>query len=120
MDTGLANRTVLITGASGGLGAAMARAFASEGARVVLHYRSQKAAAERLAAELAGTDCCAIGVDLTSEQQVSSLWREAEDRLGPVEIVVANAGIWEAEDAPIHEMSLEQWNRTVTTDLTSV
>ena len=120
VETDLAGRVVLITGASGGLGAEMARAFAGEGARVILHYHSQKAAADALAAELVQADFCTLGADLTSEQQVSRLWREAEYRLGPVEIVVANAGIWVAEDVPIHEMSLQQWNRTVTTDLTGV
>ena len=120
MHTGLTNKVVLITGASGGLGAEMVRIFADEGARVILHYHSQKAVADALAAQLAPADCCTLGADLTDEQQVSRLWQEAEDRLGPVEIVVANAGIWVPEDVPIHEMSLHQWNGTVATDLTSV
>jgi 3-oxoacyl-[acyl-carrier protein] reductase len=120
METGLAGKVVLITGASGGLGAEMARSFAGEGARLALHYHTQKEAAEAVAGELAVDDCCVVGADLTSENEVARLWSEAETQLGPVEIVVANAGIWAPEEIPIHEMSLEHWSRTVTTDLTSV
>jgi len=120
MDTDLTDKVVLITGASGGLGAEMARAFAREQARVVLHYHARQDAAQALADKLAPADCVALGADLTSESDVASLWKEAEARLGPIEIVVANAGIWVPDDVPIHRMTLDQWNQTVSADLTSV
>jgi 3-oxoacyl-[acyl-carrier protein] reductase len=119
MDTGLADRVVLVTGASGGLGAEMARAFAREGARVVLHYHSRRQAAQELADQLKPGDCIVVGADLTNEDEVARLWHEVEEQLGPIEIVVANAGIWVPDDIPIHRMTLEQWNRTVANDLTA-
>lgn len=120
MDTGLKNRVVLVTGASGGLGAEMVRAFAAEGARVVIQYRKQREAAVELADSIPESQRAVIGADLTCEDDVARLWREAETQLGPIDIVVANAGIWVAEDIPIRRMTLEQWNRTLVTDLTAV
>jgi 3-oxoacyl-[acyl-carrier protein] reductase len=120
MDAGLDGRVVLVTGAAGGLGAEMVRALAREGARVALHYRSSADAAERLSEKLGDAEHTLIQADLRREQEVAGLWSETEQRLGPVEIVIANAGIWVAEDVPLHEMSLEQWDETVASDLTSV
>ncbi len=120
MDAGLDRKVVLVTGASGGLGAAMVRAFAAEGARVAIHYHRQHEAAVALAAELNPADCAVIGADLTDEAEVARLWRDAETQLGPIEIVVANAAIWPPDEVPLHRMSLEQWSRTVATDLDSV
>jgi 3-oxoacyl-[acyl-carrier protein] reductase len=120
MDAGFDGKVVLVTGAAGGLGAEMARAFAREGARVVLHYRNSCDAAERLLDEIGTETHTAIQADLTREEEVGRLWALSEQHLGPVEVVVANAGIWVAEDVPLHEMSLRQWNETVTSDLTSV
>lgn len=119
MDTDLPDKVVLITGASGGLGAEMARAFARERARVVLHYHTRQDAARALADELGTADCVVVGADLTNESEVASLWEEAEAQLGPIEIVVANAGVWVPDDVPIHRMTLQQWNDTVASDLTS-
>jgi 3-oxoacyl-[acyl-carrier protein] reductase len=120
METGLADKVVLVTGASGGLGAEMARAFAREGARVVLHYHSRRQAAQALADELKPADCIVVGADLTDEDEVARLWNDVEEKFGPIEIVVANAGIWVPDDVPIHCMTLEQWKRTVASDLTAV
>jgi len=120
MDAGLQGKVVLVSGASGGLGSEMVRAFAAEGARMVVHYHTQHEAAMALVGELASADHAVIGADLTSEEDVARLWREAEEKLGPIEIVVANAAIWPPEDTPIHRMTLEHWNRTVATNLTSV
>src|SRR5271165_6824924 len=107
METNLADRTVLVTGASGGIGGALGRAFAGEGARVVLHYHRHADRAEQLAHEL-GPTCRALGADLTNEQDVARLFTAAEQTLGPVQILVANAGIWPPDDVPIHQMSLSQ------------
>ncbi|MFV1964935.1 MAG: SDR family NAD(P)-dependent oxidoreductase [Pirellulaceae bacterium] len=120
MDTGLSGKVVLVTGAAGGLGSEMVRAFAREGARVVLHYRRSAEAAERLLGEIGASDHISIQADLTCEDDVARLWRASEQRLGPIEIVIANAGIWVADDVPLQDMSLEQWNETVSNDLTSV
>ena len=96
MDTGLAGKCVVVTGASGGIGSACARAFAAEGARVVVHYRSGKERADAIAAELEGA--VAIGADLTAEAEVEALFEQAREQLGGVDVCVANAGVWPAPD----------------------
>ena len=120
MNSGLAGKVVLVTGASGGLGSEIVRAFAEEGARVVAHYHHNLDSALAAARSLAPADRAVLPADMTNEQDVARLWREAEQQLGPIEIVVANAGIWVAADVPIQTMALEQWNRTLSHDLTSV
>jgi 3-oxoacyl-[acyl-carrier protein] reductase len=119
MDTDLGNRVVLVTGASGGIGGEVVRAFVREGARVAAHYGTNAARAEELAGEL-GPSCVALAADLTREDEAERLFAEAQTRLGPVQVMVANAGYWPPEDVPLHEMTLEQWNRTLAVDLTSV
>ena len=119
MDAGLENRVVLVTGGSGGIGSALVRAFGREGCRVVVHYVRNHAAALELADELAGL-ALPLQADLTDEESVEQLFAQVEAEWGPVQSVIANAGIWPSEDVPVHEMSLEQWNHTLATDLTSV
>ena len=119
METGLKGKVVLITGASGGLGSVMVRTFAAEGARVVIHYRTHRDAAMTLAETIDADNRAVIGADLTQEEEVVRLFSEAERQLGPVEILVANAGVWVADSVPIHQMTLDQWNHTVATDLTA-
>ena len=120
MDSGLAGKVVLITGASGGLGAGMARAFAAEGARLVLHCHLHRAAAEALAGKLGGTESLIVGADLRSETEVQAMMAEARRHFGRVDSLVANAGIWCERDVPVADMSLAQWQETLATDLTSV
>lgn len=120
MDTGLADKVVLITGASGGLGSQMVRAFAAESARVVIHYCRNRQAAESLARQVGPAESMTVGADLTDERQVERLWAEVQSRFGPVDVVVANAGIWPPEPVPLHRMSAAQWHRTISVDLTAV
>lgn len=117
MDSGLAGKRFLVTGASGGIGASVARAFADEGAVPVLHYHSNRARAEELAAGLGGPSQV-VGADLRDEAEVDAMFADAVDP-GPLEGIVVNAGIWIEDDAPVHRMTLAQWNRTIETDLTS-
>lgn len=119
METGLAGRVVLITGASGGIGSATSVAFAAEGAKLVLHGHRNMAAVEQLKQELS-VESLALRADLTREEQVRELFRQAYERFGGLDVLVANAGIWPEEDLPIHRMSLERWNKTVAVDQTSV
>jgi 3-oxoacyl-[acyl-carrier protein] reductase len=70
MDTKLADKVVIITGASGGIGSAIARKFAKEGANLVLHCRSQVAAATALQRELTGVESIVVRADLTREHEV--------------------------------------------------
>jgi len=119
MNTGLANRLVMVTGASGGIGQQIVRAFVQEDARCIVHFREHADEARALARGL-GTGCIPLGADLTNEDAVKNLFAEAEAAAGPVEILIANAGIWPPEDVPLERMTLEQWNRTISVNLTSV
>lgn len=119
MDTQLQARVVVVTGASGGIGSALARAFAAEGARLVLHYHRGRSSIAALQRELKGTDCVAVRADLSNEAQARALFAQALRRFGRVDTLVANAGAWETRDVPLHEMPLRQWRRTLEGVLTT-
>src|SRR5579884_3141698 len=119
MESKLSNRVVLVTGASGGIGGELVRAFVAEGARVVAHFNEHGDAVRELAHEF-GAACVPLGADLTLEAEVERLFAEVEAGLGPVEVLVANAGHWPADDVPVHEMPLKQWDNTLAVNLTSV
>lgn len=120
MNTNLEGRVVVVTGASGGIGSAVARRFAEEGARLVLHYRRGRDRAEALRKELSGADALLVRADLTRESDVRRLFGVAAKKFGGVDTLVANAGSWETRDIPLHQMTLRQWRATLDTVLTSV
>jgi 3-oxoacyl-[acyl-carrier protein] reductase len=114
MDTGLAGTGVLVTGGAGGIGSAVCRAFAAEGASVAVHYRSSASGAEGLANDLGGV---ALGADLTVEEQADALVPAAVDGLGRLDVVVANAGYWPPEDVPLWDLSLDRFESIVRSNL---
>ena len=120
MDSKLKGKVIVITGASGGIGGAMAQRFAEEGARLVLHYRTGRERVESLHKELAGTDILLVQADLTKERDAKRLFAAVVKKFGRVDTLVANAGSWETRDIPLHEMSLKQWRATMDAVLTSV
>ncbi|MDB6068077.1 MAG: Short-chain dehydrogenase/reductase [Pedosphaera sp.] len=119
MNSELSGKVVVITGASGGIGSAIAGKFGAEGARLVLHYRSNRRKAEELGRKLTGMESLVVRADLTKESDARRLFAAAIKRFGCVDVLVANAGDWELRDVPLHEMSLKQWRRTFDGVLTS-
>ncbi|MFI9782661.1 SDR family NAD(P)-dependent oxidoreductase [Kitasatospora sp. NPDC051984] len=95
MDLGLRERVVLVTGATGGIGRAVARAYAAEGARVAVAYRSDRAAAEQFADELGGPErAFALPYDLEDPKSPQLAVAEVERRWGRLDVLVANAVRW--------------------------
>jgi len=117
VDTGLNGKGVLITGASGGIGAACARAFAAEGARVAVHYHRGEERARDVAAEIGGAPV--VQGDLTDELEVHRLFEETRSALGRIDVCAAVAGVWPSQDEPVWELALERWERTLRQNLTS-
>src|ERR1041385_2284930 len=96
MNAELDGKVVVITGASGGIGSAIARKFAAEGARLVLHCRKNRAQAEALGRELAHIEALVVQAEWTRESETSRLFVAALKRFGRVDTLVANAGAWES------------------------
>lgn len=117
MQTGLSGARVLVTGSSGGIGAACVRAFAAEGARVVVHYHRGEERARALAAELGGV--AVLRADLRDEGEVERLFAEARAALGGIDVCAAVAGVWPPEDVPLQRLPLERWRATLDANLTA-
>jgi len=111
------NKTVLITGASRGIGAAIARQFASKGANVVINYASSDEQASALVEELEtlGPKAIAIKADVGNEAEVNNLITKTLEVFGSLDILVNNAGI--VFDIPFQEKSSDQWRRTLDVNL---
>jgi 3-oxoacyl-[acyl-carrier protein] reductase len=118
MLTDLKDKVVLITGASGGIGRATARAFADEGTRLALHYHTDEAAASLLRDSL-GDGALALQADLRDESAADGLFERAINHFGRLDALVVNAGTWARDHTPLHEMSLAQWREIIDADLTS-
>ena len=116
METGLAGKRVLVTGGAGGIGSACVRAFAAEGARVAIHYRTSRDRADELARETGGI---VLQADLTVEEEVDRLFESAHSQLGGLDVCAAVAGFWPREDEPVWQLPLERWEATLRSNLTA-
>src|SRR5215471_911123 len=116
----LENRVAVVTGGSRGIGAAVVRLFVRAGGRVLFNYQTAKAEAERLVKECGGQRCAAVQAELASSPAARSLITAAVERFGRVDIVVGNHGIWPPQDAPVDQMSDEQWRNTMSINLDSI
>lgn len=103
----LSDQTILLTGATGAIGAATARRLAGGGARVLLHYASRREDAEALAGEI-GRGALALGADLADPAGATALWQEAEARAGRIHALVNNAAIRSETGV---EADLDAWQR---------
>lgn len=116
----LTNRVALITGGSRGIGAAAVRLFLQAGASVVFNYQKAAAQAEQLVQECGPDRCHAVACDLTGMETASDLVAATVQRFGRLDILVANHGVWPAEDAGIDQMSDAQWRHTLSVNLDAV
>jgi NAD(P)-dependent dehydrogenase (short-subunit alcohol dehydrogenase family) len=114
----MTGKTVIVTGASGGIGEGIALAFARTGATVVLAAR-RRDALETVAATIAaaGGHALVVPTDMTSENDVVALVARAAQVTGRIDVLVNNAGI--TAHKPIDEMSLDYWNNVLAVNLTS-
>lgn len=113
-----AGKVVLVTGGSRGIGAATVKAVVSAGGSAVIHYGSNRMAAENLAAGVGPDQCHLVGCDLGEPDAPPTLWKQALGWKGQVDVVVNNAGIFEPESlSGPHEDWLAVWQRTLQVNL---
>jgi 3-oxoacyl-[acyl-carrier protein] reductase len=118
----LAGKAALITGGSRGIGAAAVKLFAQAGADVVFSYNKAKDAAAQIETEARkhGTRVEAFKTDVSKHADNKRLVDQTIARLGRIDVLVANAGVWNVEDLPIEKMSEKQWDDMVRINLKSV
>jgi 3-oxoacyl-[acyl-carrier protein] reductase len=114
------SRAVLVTGASRGIGRAVAAAFADLGDRVAVHHRDSAAEAEQVRTDLPGEGHAVVQADLADAEAVRRMVDEAAAALGGLDVVVNNAGVYLEHDvlATSYEQWQQAWDRTLATNLT--
>jgi 3-oxoacyl-[acyl-carrier protein] reductase len=120
MDLLFQNQVAVVTGGARGIGRVTALELAAAGARVLINYQHSAVAAEALVAQITaqGGEAVAFGADVGDEAAAQALIDAALARWGRLDVLINNAGI--TDDAPLARMRPEQWQRVITTDLTSV
>ncbi len=117
----LAGKVVFISGASTGIGAAAARAFASRGAHVVVHYNSSKEEAEAVAAEVraAGSKAVTIGADVRDTAAINAAVSKAVEQMGRIDVLINNAGAL-VKRAPLESVTDELFDEIININARSV
>jgi 3-oxoacyl-[acyl-carrier protein] reductase len=118
----LAGKAALVTGGSRGIGAATVKLFAQAGADVVFNYHRDREAAAKVEQESQkhGTRIESLKADLGRMRDAKKLVEFTRERLGRLDILVANAGIWNEKDTPIEELAEREWDEMVRVNLKSV
>ncbi|MFW6126770.1 MAG: SDR family oxidoreductase [Thermodesulfobacteriota bacterium] len=114
----LQGQTAIVTGASSGIGAAIAQALAKAGAKVAVNYRSSESEAKHVVQNIkaAQGQALAVKADVSREDQVAYLFSTAEEEFGGVDIMVSNAGV--QKDAAFVDMTLQEWRFVLDVNLT--
>ena len=116
----LVGQTCIVTGSSSGIGEAIVKSMAMEGANVVVNYNSDKESAEDIAHWINENTICGsaivIGCDVSKEEQVQSMFKQCIDHFGTVDVCVANSGI--QQDYELHKMPLSAWQKVIDVNLT--
>ena len=118
MKRKLDGQVALVTGASSGIGAGVAKALAAEGAAVVVNYSSSADKAAKVLGEIkeAGGKGILFQADVSKEKDVLNMYQETFREYGTIDILINNAGL--QKDNKFHEMSLDEWNRVIGINLT--
>jgi 3-oxoacyl-[acyl-carrier protein] reductase len=118
MDLQLRDKSVLITGAAGGIGRALASVFAEEGARLALHAFNQFDSLTTWIRDRGWTDrAVAVRADVRLADKIDAAVEEAAESLGRLDVVIVNAGIWPSEDVPLVDMPEERLRDTLEVNL---
>jgi len=113
----LKNKVAIVTGASKGIGAAIAKQFAQEGASVVVNYASSKEGADKVVAEITskGGKAIAVKADVAKPEEIDKLFAEATKAFGKLDVLVNNAGIYEF--SPVQDITEEHFNKQFNTNV---
>ena len=116
----LKNKVAVVTGASKGIGAAIAKALASEGASVVVNYSSSKEGADRVVADITakGGKAVAVQGDVSKAKDVDRIFAETKQQFGTLDVLVNNAGVYEF--SPIGEVTEDKFHRLFNTNVLGV
>jgi glucose 1-dehydrogenase len=114
----LSGQIALVTGASSGIGRAIAIALAKAGATVAVNYHSHRQEGEEVVGEIQrdGGNAIAVGADVSQEDDVTAMFRQVLERFGTLDILVNNAGI--QQDLPFLDLTLEDWRKVLEVNLT--
>jgi glucose 1-dehydrogenase len=117
-EISLDGQRAIVTGANSGIGEGIARGLAEAGAAVVVNYVSAPDSAERVVEDIraGGGRAIAVRADVSQEDHVQAMYRQAIDAFGSIDVLVNNAGL--QQDAPLHEMTLAQWRKVIDVNLT--
>src|SRR5271169_1293117 len=120
MHLSVSGKVALITGGSRGIGAAAVRMFVAARARVMFNYEKAREQSEELVRELGAERCAATACNLCGTETAEGLVSATVKRFGRLDILVANHGIWVADDIPVDRMTDAQWRRTLAVNLDAV
>ncbi|MGV8134078.1 MAG: SDR family NAD(P)-dependent oxidoreductase [Mangrovibacterium sp.] len=121
METNIKGKVVLVTGGSRGIGKAICRAFAAEGAKVAINYVRSKELADDLSAEIKtnlGVEVISVGADMSKESEVVAMIRQVETELGSIDVLVNNAAY--CPSGPITSYTSDEWEKTFAINVTGM